>query len=67
MVLAGSVVLCGSVLPNADACGVAFRVALWLAPLHHLDTARRARLAATHDILKVVVAGHHVVLRRHLR
>jgi len=33
MVAAGSVVLCGSVLLDADACGVAFRVALWLAPL----------------------------------
>ena len=28
MVAAGSVVLCGSVLPDADACGVAFRVAM---------------------------------------
>ena len=28
MVAAGSVVLCGSVLPDADVCGVAFRVAM---------------------------------------
>ena len=28
VVSAGSVVACGSVLPNADACGVAFRVAM---------------------------------------
>ena len=28
MVVAGSVVSCGSVLPDADACGVAFRVAM---------------------------------------
>jgi hypothetical protein len=54
MVAAGSVVLCDSVLPDADACGVAFRVALWLAPLPRVRTSRRARLAATHDVLKVV-------------
>ena len=33
VVSAGSVVSCGAVLPHADACGVAFRVALRRGPL----------------------------------
>jgi hypothetical protein len=37
MVAVGSVVLCGSVLPDADACGVAFRVASALQSALQLD------------------------------
>ncbi len=56
-----------SVLPDADACGVAFRVTLYRVRLHPVRTSQRDRITTTHDILKVVVAGDQVVLRCHLR
>jgi len=47
--------------------GCAFRVALYRVRLHPVRTSQRDRNTTTHDILKVVVAGHQVVLRCHLR
>ena len=64
MVAAGSVVLCDSVLPDADACGVAIRVAGRCTLCH---AHRRHFRRAVHHILEVVVAGHEVVLRRVVR
>jgi hypothetical protein len=63
VVAAGSVVWCGSVLPDADACGVAFRVAASRTPLPR-DAVRT--LAAAHHILEVVLAAHHVMLGGYL-
>ena len=74
MVAAGSVVLCGSVLPDADACGVAFRVAMDAHFASHFDrlpcpSPERffLRRAAVDDVLKVMLAGHQVVLGGDLR
>jgi hypothetical protein len=75
MVAAGSVVSCGSVQSDADACGVAIRVAIRVAhigaPLPHdvppLLSQQGIPHAAAHDILEVVIPRHEVVLRHHFR
>jgi hypothetical protein len=59
MVAAGSVVSCGSVLPDADACGVAIRVAHIGGTVPPVTAALLPRQgaphAAVHDVLEVVV------------